>query len=175
VGVVRNVHTSGRPNPLACIQRRSTRDMSQRFTTCAIREYGNGSTSGEWTVRFGRSVRNPLVPRAQLRTRFFSRGRSRSPGARTPMFSMNSTRWPRDASVAMISWCPCQMKSQSIVEMQMMSRSSDIRAITTEDAEVAEGQPGAAYEIQTPRPSIHAGPAPELVHQKDVEMVRVVG
>ena len=40
-----------------------------RFSHCAIREYGNGTTIGEWMNRLGRSSRKPLVPRRQLRRR----------------------------------------------------------------------------------------------------------
>ena len=79
------------------------------------------ATIGESTNRFGRSSRKPPVPFDQLRRRWRRRGRSRRRSGRTPVFSRNSTRCPCAASVDMISWCPCQMKSQSIDEMQRMS------------------------------------------------------
>ena len=59
-----------------------------------MREYGSGTTIGEWTNRLGRSSRKPLVPRHQLRRRLSTRGRSLKRGGRTPVFSMNSTRCP---------------------------------------------------------------------------------
>jgi len=51
----------------------------------------------------------------------FERVRVAIDGARTPVFSTNSTRLPFAASVDMISWCPCQMNCQSIDEKQTMS------------------------------------------------------
>lgn len=39
---------------------------------------------------------------------------------RTPVFSMKRTRYPCLARVDMISWYPCQIKPQSIVEIQTM-------------------------------------------------------
>ena len=88
--------TSRRPaatRPTAVIQRVMLRVSIQRLMRRARSKYGNGSTSGDCTNRFGRSSRKPLVPRRQLRSRCLSRGRSdqRAAGRRC------SRRTARDA------------------------------------------------------------------------------
>ena len=111
----------GCEKPVAFIHRDRLRSMISLLTQRAIREYGSGSTIGECRNRLGRSCRKPLVPFHQLMARLRTREMSRTDGRRTPVFSMNSTRCPSAASRDMISWWPCQMKSQSIDEMQRMS------------------------------------------------------
>ena len=121
-GVGRNVQTIGRWKPVARIQRRSARSRTKRLIQRATREYGQRQQQR----RVDEQVRpllagTPWCRATSCGTRWRTRGRSRICGARTPVFSTNSTRWPSAASVDMISWWPCQMKSQSIDEMQRMS------------------------------------------------------
>ncbi len=104
VGVGRNVQTMGCRKLVAAIHRRSGRKKTWRLSHRASHRYGNGRKSGEYTNRFSRSSRKPFVLRHQLRIRWRTRVMSLTPGARTPVFSMNSTRLPCAASVLISSW-----------------------------------------------------------------------
>ena len=72
--------------------------MTVRLNQRATTEYGNGAKRGEYTKRPGLTSRKPLVPRHQFATRCRTREKSRTPGARTPVFSTNNTRLPAATS-----------------------------------------------------------------------------
>ena len=117
-----NVQTIGREKLVRPIQRVRLRTISLPIDPA--RDRANTATA----ARAANTRTDSAAPRGTPSCRATSCASGRAPRPmsptrswRTPVFSMNSTRCPSAASRDMISWCPCQMKSQSIDEMQMMS------------------------------------------------------
>ena len=127
-GVGRKFHTIGWLLPQSAVLRRIARRIIGRLIARATREYGNGRTTGEYTRRLSGLDRPWPCPRPPPRSRRQRRGRSRGVGARTPVDSTKSTRFPCAASADMICWCPCHRKSQSIEERHTTVRSRSITA-----------------------------------------------
>jgi len=94
---------------------------------------GKGKTTGEYTYKFLDSCLIPPTPFLQFENRLVNLGKSEKVTLRTPVFSTNSTRFPLSARVSIISWCPCQIKSQSMDEKQIIFCPFNISALTLLD------------------------------------------